>query len=252
MARTTAVAVITGVGGGIGRALAIGFSRGGTKVVGISRDEQKLHETASECPEGMLDSIVGDVGSEEDVDRLFSYTLDRYGKVDVLINNAAVYPKGMILEQSTQEWFGAQRINILGIFLCCRKALPPMMERGYGRIINLGSFAARGPVPGGSAYSVSKAAVMCLTKALAVEIDRNKYPNILVNEMVPGTVKTGISAVGDDPTEIYPHARFLADLPAGGPTGRIFIKSDLFDEDYGLRATIRRKLAKLRRKKWRP
>jgi NAD(P)-dependent dehydrogenase (short-subunit alcohol dehydrogenase family) len=249
MDQSAEIAVITGVSGGIGRALAIGFSQGGTKVVGIARNEQNLHETASECPEGMMDPIVGDVGSEEDVDRLFSHTLDRYGKVDVLINNAAIYPKGMLLEQSPQEWFGALRINILGIFLCCRKALPPMMEKGYGRIINLGSFAGRGPVPGSSAYSVSKAGVMCLTKALAVEIDRTRYPNILVNELVPGGVKTGMHNDGDDPMVIYPHARILVDLPSGGPTGRIFIKSELFDEDYGLRATIRRKLAKLVKKK---
>ena len=94
MDRATEVAIITGVSGGIGRALAIGFSRDGTKVVGIARNEQKLHETANACPDGMMDSIVGDISSEEDVDRLFSHTLDRYGKVDVLINNAAVYPKG--------------------------------------------------------------------------------------------------------------------------------------------------------------
>jgi NAD(P)-dependent dehydrogenase (short-subunit alcohol dehydrogenase family) len=249
MDRSTEVAVITGVSGGIGRALAIGFSRGGTKVVGIARNEQKLHETASQCPDGMMDPIVGDVGSEEDVDRLFSHTFDRYGKVDVLINNAAVYPKGMILEQSPREWFEAQRINVLGIFLCSRKALPPMMEKGYGRIINLGSFAGRAPVPGSSAYSASKAAVMSLTKAIAGEIDRNKYPNILVNELVPGGVKTGMHHDGDDPMVIYPHARSLADLPSGGPTGRIFIKGELFDEDFGLRATIRRKLARFRPKK---
>ena len=217
--------------------------------MGISRDERKLQETASLCPEGRMDAIVGDVGSEEDVDRLFKHTFDRYGKVDLLINNAAVYPKGMLLEQTPREWFGAMRVNVLGIFLCTRKALPAMMEKGYGRIINLGSFAGRGPVPGSSAYSVSKAGVMSLTKAIAVEIDRDKYPNILVNELVPGGVKTGMHNDGDDPEVIYPHARILADLPSGGPTGRIFIKSELFDEDYGLKATIMRKLARFRGKK---
>ena len=77
----------------------------------------------------------------------------------------------MILEQSPREWFEVLQINLLGVLLCSRKALPPMMERGYGRIINLGSFAGRGVVPGSSAYSVSKAAVTSLTKALGVEIN---------------------------------------------------------------------------------
>ena len=140
--------VITGVSGGIGRALAIGFSRDGTKVVGIARNEQKLHETANACPNGMMDPIVGDVGSEEDVDRLFSHSLDRYGKVDVLINNAAQTPKGMLLEQSPREWFEVLQINLLGALLCSHKALPPMMERGYGRIINLSALRGSWCRPG--------------------------------------------------------------------------------------------------------
>jgi NAD(P)-dependent dehydrogenase (short-subunit alcohol dehydrogenase family) len=251
MSPSSEIVIITGVGGGIGRALAVGFTQNGSKVVGLGRHETNLHETAQLCPAGGMDPIVGDVASEPDVDRLFDYTLERYGKVDVLINNAAIYPRVLLLEMSPREWSNVIEINLLGTVLCCRRALASMMGRRYGRVINVGSFAGQAPIPGASAYSVSKAALNCLTKAVAAEIDRNIYPDILVNELVPGGVRTSMSATGDDPKEVYPHARFLVDLPPGGPTGRIFIKSELFHEDYGIRARIRRKIAKIRGEKWR-
>ena len=236
MGSSGAVVIITGAGGGIGRALAIGFCRDGDRVVGFGRTEQDLFATSKLCEGGRMEPIVGDVASEGDVDRLISRTLQRNGKIDVLINNAAVYPRHRFLKMSPREWAEVIEVNLIGAAMCCRKVLPSMLERAYGRIINMGSFAGRSVIPESSAYSVSKAGITCLTKALAVEIDRTSYPDVLVNEMVPGGIKSGMNPSGDDPATVYPHARTLIDLPAGGPTGRIFIRSELFDEDYSLRA----------------
>jgi NAD(P)-dependent dehydrogenase (short-subunit alcohol dehydrogenase family) len=238
------------VSGGIGRALAVGFCEGGSTVVGLGRNETNMRETARLCSRGTMDSIVGSVASKDDVDRLFDHALGRYGKVDVLINNAAVYPKGLLVEMDVREWMEVLEINVLGIVRCCRRALPAMIERKYGRIINMGSFAGDGPGSGSSAYSVSKAAVRSLTKALAAEVDRDLYPNVIVNELVPGAVKTSMSAIGKEPESVYAYARRVVDLPQGGPTGRIFSKGELHHTEHGIKARIKRKLARLQGKMW--
>lgn len=248
MDSSTEVVIITGASGGVGRALAIGFCGDGATVVGLARNEQNLLETAGLCQGGQIDTIVGDVGSEADVDRLFSHTLGRYGKVDVLINNAAIYPKKLLVEMSPRDWSEVMDTNVLGPVMCFQRALPRMMERSYGRIINLGSFAGRVPIPSSSAYSVSKAAMICLTKAMVVEIDRAAYPNILVNELSPPGVRSGMHPGGRDPKIVYPQVRFMVDLPAGGPTGRIFVNKGIHHEDYGIRARIRRKIDRIRGK----
>jgi len=115
-----------------------------------------------------------------------------------------------------------------------------MLERGYGRILNMGSFAWKRPIPSSSAYSCSKAAVRVFTKALAAEIDSDRYPDVLINELLAGVFRTRMSETGDDPMDAYPHARFVASLPANGPTGETFVRSELLVEDVGLRTRLRR------------
>ena len=237
--------VITGAGSGIGRALALGFAEDGANVVGFGRTRANLKETVQLCRSGHLSYVVGDVASEEDVARLFEEAIARHGQVDILINNAAIYPKVSFLDLPHREWARVIETNVVGVALCCRRALPEMLRRGFGRIINVGSFAGKHPIPDSSAYSTSKAALRSLTKALASEIDREKFPNVLVNEFVPIPVKTSMSSNGADPMAVYPHAKFVVGLPADGPTGRIFKGSVLHIEDYGLRARLRRALIKL-------
>jgi NAD(P)-dependent dehydrogenase (short-subunit alcohol dehydrogenase family) len=234
--------VLTGAGSGIGRAFAIGFARDGAQVIGMGRTRADLEATAAQCG-GRMRFVVGDVTREADVDRLFAEAGPR---VDVLINNAAQYPKTMFLDSTHAEWTHAFETNVIGLALCCRKALPGMMERGHGRIINMGSFAWRGPIPASSAYCSSKAAVTVFTKALANEIDRAKYPDVLVNELLAGQFRSRRNDSGDDPAEAYPHARTVASLPAGGPHGEIFLHSAIFsDEGGGLRSRLRRRLGRL-------
>jgi NAD(P)-dependent dehydrogenase (short-subunit alcohol dehydrogenase family) len=196
------------------------------------------------CGSGKMHWVAGSVAAEADVDRLFAEAMQRYGRVDILVNNAALYPKIGFLDSSWHDWAQVIETNVLGMALCCRKALPGMLERGYGRIINIGTFAWRGPIPGASAYSASKAAVPVLTKAIATEIDRERYPDVLVNELVPGIYRTRMSDTGEDPMDAYAHARVIASLPSGGPTGATFVRSELWVEHVGLRAKVRRILKK--------
>ena len=232
--------IVTGAGSGIGRAIAAGFCSDGANVMGIGRTRADLEETASFCEVGRMQFVVGDVARPEDVERLFSDVVRLYGKADILVNNAALYPKVAFLESSHEEWSRVIQTNVVGMALCCRVALPGMLERGFGRILNLGSLAWMGPIPNSSAYSASKGAVRPFTKALAAEIDRSRYPDVLINELLPGVVRTRMSENGEDPAEIYQHARFVASLPRNGPTGKTYLQSALYIENYSLRARLKR------------
>ncbi len=236
--------VVTGAGSGIGRAIALGFCADGAQVVGISRSRADLEETARLAGSDRLHIVEGDVSRPDDVERLFAEARARFGGVDVLINNAALYPKTRFLDGTHEEWRRVIEVNVIGMALCCRLALPGMLERGFGRIVNLGSFAWRGPIPASSAYSVSKGAVGPLTKAIASEIDRGRYPDVLVNQLMPGIIKTRMSDSGEEPSAVYEHARFVAGLPRGGPTGETFVQSMLYVEHNGLRARLKRVLKK--------
>lgn len=237
--------VVTGAGSGIGRGFAIGFARDGATVIGIGRTESDLAETASQCG-GAMHYVVGDVSVAADVERLFAQAEGLTGRVDVLVNNAAVYPKVGVLEGSAEEWIRTFEINVIGMYLCCRRALPGMLERGYGRILNMGSFAYRRPIANSSAYSASKGAVRALTRAIAAEIDRTRYPDVLVNELMAGVFRTRMSDTGEDPSAGYGSARFAASLRAGGPHGETIVHTAIHEEDPpGLRTRVVRKLRRV-------
>ena len=239
------VVVITGAGSGIGRALAAGFCRDGAMVVGFGRKSADLAATATEYGQGRMSWVAGDVGRRVDVDRLFADAIQRHGRVDVLINNAALYRKRAFLDTTPDDWEEELRVNVVGLAYCCYRALPGMLERGHGRILNVGSYAWRAPIPNSSAYSAAKGAVRALTRAIAAEIDRSRHPDVLVNEFIPGIVRTRMSDHGDDPSSVYPHARRLVELPAAGPHGQTFLRGDQEIEDYGWRARLRRLASKL-------
>jgi NAD(P)-dependent dehydrogenase (short-subunit alcohol dehydrogenase family) len=236
------IVLVTGAGSGVGRGLAVGFCTDGAEVVSIGRTEADLRATAALC-DGRMRYVVGDVGREQDVDRLFREVDEVGDRVDVLVNNAAEYPKRNFLDSSHAEWARTLETNVVGLAYCCRKALPGMLDRGHGRIINMGSFAWKGPIPASSGYSASKGAVSAFTKALASEIDRQRYPDVLVNELLAGVYRTRMSETGEDPADAYPHARTVASLPSGGPHGEIFLGSEIFrEESGGLRARLKRLL----------
>jgi NAD(P)-dependent dehydrogenase (short-subunit alcohol dehydrogenase family) len=237
---------ITGGGAGLGRALALGFARDGAKVVILGRTAKTLDEVAALAPAGRIKPVLGDVGQARDVKRMVDEAHAFGGKLDVLINNAAIYPRQAFLDMTPESFDEVMRINVGGTAYGCRYALPGMLQRGYGRILNVGSFAYLGALPTASAYAVSKGGVRPLTKGIACEIDRARYPNVLVNEFIPGEVKTSMSTNGREPAELYPHARVLVDLPSGGPCGATFNLSTLFVEHSGgLKSRVVGKLKKV-------
>jgi len=240
------VIVITGCGSGIGRGLAAGFCREGASVVGIGRTAVDLEATAVDFGKGRMNYVVGDVSRAEDVARLFGEAERLYSRVDVLINNAALYPKELFLDSDIERWVEALEVNVGGIARCCHRALPGMLQRGHGRIINVGSFAWRDPILRSSAYSTSKAAVRTLTQSIAREVDRFRFPDVLVNEWLPGIFNTRMTPdAGEDPMTAYEGARLVASLPSGGPHGEVFLRDRMLEEPVGLKVRVKRAVRKL-------
>ncbi len=225
------IVVITGAGSGIGRALAAGFCRDGAIVVGFGRTAADLNRVASEFGQGRMHCVIGDLAQPADIDRLFAEVQARFGRVDILVNNAALYPKVPFLSASPAQWAEVIQVNVIAMAHCCRAVLPGMLERGFGRVLNVGSFAYRGPIADSSSYSASKAAVAVLTRCIALEIDRAVHPNVLVNEFMPGATRTRMSSAGGEPEDVYQYARNVATLPASGPHGSVFVRGELLVED---------------------
>jgi len=242
---TDKVVVVTGAGSGIGRGFAAGFCADGAKVVGFGRTATDLEDTANRFGRGRFHAVVGDLAKAEDVERLFSEAERLHGRVDVLVNNAAVYPKESFLEASMDTFEHDLLVNVMGVARTCHRVLPGMLKRGYGRVINVGSFAYKAPIPRSALYSSSKGAVDALTRAIAADVT---HPNVLVNQLMPGIYRTRMTPdQGEDPMTAYPHAKAIATLPSGGPHGRTFLLGELFEEhgERGLRDKVKGKLGKL-------
>jgi NAD(P)-dependent dehydrogenase (short-subunit alcohol dehydrogenase family) len=225
------VVLVTGASRGIGRALARGFAADGAEVVVFARSADALQQTTGGDTEHFL-AVAGDVTSEADVDRLVAAACQRFGHIDVLVNNAGMADVGTFLRQPFQHWAEVIRVNLIGLALCTYRVLPGMVERGYGRVINVVSRAAEFPQPMLSAYAASKAGLVSFNESLAADIGPPTHPDILINALLPGPVDTEMYREGGlDPTQaqppeaVYPHARFLVLLPPGGPHGRVFWNS---------------------------
>ncbi|MGA2411079.1 MAG: SDR family oxidoreductase [Candidatus Binataceae bacterium] len=238
--------VITGAGSGIGRALAAGFTSDGYVVAGLGRTASALEETMRLCKDNLFSYKVADVSDNAAVTAALAQIALEVGPIDVLICNAAVYPRAYFLEQPADEWTHALMINICGVANCCRAVLPAMLERHAGRIVVVGSFADAAPIPASSVYSTSKGALHALTKALSAEIDSHRYPNVLVNEFNPGSTRTAMNEGGHEPAAVYPSMKRLVEFPAGGPTGRIFLLDQEIRPREGLKGRIRNLLLRRR------
>jgi NAD(P)-dependent dehydrogenase (short-subunit alcohol dehydrogenase family) len=233
------VAVVTGSSKGIGEAAAEALAAAGAAVVvnGRTGDGPGGVRTAVDrirAAGGRAVGVVADIRLEGDVKSLFDKALESYGRVDVLVNNAAVYHLGTPLaELSLGEWDEMMEVNLRGLFLCCRAAIPIMTRGGGGSIVNLTSRAAEWefPAAGRAAYAASKAGVERLTQVLAGEV---AGADIAVNAVSPVGLRTpgSIRAMGEeraagfgDPSLIGPVIVHLAQQRAGF-SGRVVRRTD--------------------------
>ena len=184
------VAIVTGGGSGIGKAIAQAFVREGAKVVIAGRNGEKLDRAAAEIAGECL-AISADVSSASSVEKLVAATLDRYKKVSILVNNAAVLLPGTAESLSEEAFDQTFAINVRGLWMLSRAVLPHMRAEGGGSIVNVGSVLSMVGARNRVAYSASKGAVMAMTKAMALD---HAAENIRVNCIAPGIIETEMVA----------------------------------------------------------
>ncbi len=187
------VAVIAGSSRDIGRAIALRLAQAGAKVVVSSRKLQNVQEVADEIAAagGEALALQAHVGRPADVAALVQQTVETFGRVDVAINNAATNPHfGPMLTADEGQWDKILDTNAKGVFRVCKAVASHMEAQGSGKIINIASVAGLRPSPGMGVYGISKAAVIMLTKVLAMELGD---ANIQVNSIVPGLIKLALA-----------------------------------------------------------
>lgn len=209
------IAVITGAGSGIGRAMAVLFSQEGATVVAADLNEGAAQETVGQLiGEGLALQV--DVSDPESVQRMVQSVEARYGRIDILCNNAGIGSTTDVIEADPDEWDQVFAVNVRGTFLCCKYALPGMIAQGGGVIVNTASVAGLIGIPKRAAYCASKGAVVILTKQIAVSYVEQ---GIRCNCVCPGTVDSPwvgrLLAATEDPVE----ARRA--LEARQPMGRL-------------------------------
>lgn len=187
------VALVTGGGRGIGRGVALGLAKYGARVAVTARTTSEIEQVAGEIQAqgGRALAVTADVADYADVRRVVASVTGELGALDILVNNAAVsQPVGKIAATDPQAWVSAQLINVAGPYYAIRETLPTMIERGYGRIINISTGAAFGNgMVSASAYSVSKAALEMLTMNVAAEVEDT---GVAVTSVRPGVVDTAM------------------------------------------------------------
>jgi NAD(P)-dependent dehydrogenase (short-subunit alcohol dehydrogenase family) len=209
---TGKLALITGASKGLGRAMALSLAGAGATIALVSRDESKLNNVKSEVEalSGKAEVFLADVRQEADVQRLEKEVAERCGKVQILINNAGINIRKNLTDFSLTEWQSVIDTNLTSVFLLCRAFVPHMRGTGYGRILNMTSIMSHVSLPQRSAYSASKAALLGLTKALALELAAD---GVTVNGISPGPFATEMNqAVIQNPEA---NAQFLASIPVG-------------------------------------
>jgi NAD(P)-dependent dehydrogenase (short-subunit alcohol dehydrogenase family) len=206
------IALITGASKGLGKAMAVALAQEGATIALVARDSEKLKHVQEEIEQsgGHAASFVADVTSEENVRRLDSEVSRQLGRVQILINNAGMNIRKNLIDFSLEEWRRVLDTNLTSVFLMCRAFVPHMRGSGYGRILNMTSIMSHVSLPGRSAYSASKAALLGLIRALALELASE---GITVNGISPGPFATEMNLpVMQNPEA---NAQFLASLPIG-------------------------------------
>ena len=231
------IAVVTGASSGIGRAIAINFANEGASVVIADLSEQPVEggeptlEIISRAG-GTASFHRTDVGRWEDVDALIGRTVDRHGRLDIMVNNAATYSGTALLETELAQWEEVMRVNLTGMFYGCKRAVQQMITQEprhevRGRLINLGSQQGIVTSPGELPYGVSKAGAIYITRQIAVEYAQHL---IVCNCISPGTIVTGKGGMAKDPARLE-HQRQRTPWPRFGrpqdvANAAVFLASD--------------------------
>src|SRR3990172_3420267 len=186
------VALITGAGSGMGRLAAQTFAREGAAVVAFDLAEGALRETAAsvESDGGRIAAVAGDVASAADVQRAVAEGVRAFGKLDVLYNNAGIFPDEdqSVLDMDEAVWQRVLDVNLKGVALCCKHGIPELIKAGGGSVINVASFVAlMGCTVPQDAYTASKGAVLSLTRSLAVQ---HGPKGVRANAICPGPILT--------------------------------------------------------------
>jgi 3-oxoacyl-[acyl-carrier protein] reductase len=231
------VAIITGGGRGIGRAIAIAYAEAGANVCVTARTASEIDQVAAEIKQsgGRSLAVTCDVSDRSSVESMIERTISEFGRLDILMNNAGGgLERTLVGEDDPDVWQQVVEINLLGTYFCARAALPHLKTDGGGKIINVGSGMGHQPRAKNSSYNVSKAGVWMLTRCLALELWE---AGVTVNELIPGPVYTELTAdifpkdqahpgISSEwvkaPEDVVPLALMLATQSAKGPTGQSF------------------------------
>ncbi|HEV7799127.1 MAG TPA: 3-hydroxybutyrate dehydrogenase [Pyrinomonadaceae bacterium] len=191
------IALITGGGRGIGRAIAIAFAREGAHVAVAARSQDQVEQVAGELAARVSTNslaIVCDVSDVQSVERMFAKVAEHFGRApDIMVNNAGIAESAPITRTDDELWHRLLGINLSGTFYCTRAVLPQMIERGWGRVINIASIAGKTGAPYIAAYSASKHGVLGLTRSVALEVATK---GVTVNAICPGYVDTEMTTRG--------------------------------------------------------